>query len=148
MKFCPSYLVLFSFFLPVQISIGPYLTIIISFIVHLVVLTFVIYVAGRIVLGGEKAKFSRAFAIVLVAEVIIFVLNFVLSPLILYAGLMSYASIINILVSIIAWLALIKSLYVTGWLGAIVVAILAIIIEILLEILLNLIFVALQIFLI
>jgi hypothetical protein len=90
---------------------------IVWFFVELLILTVVLYLAGRIVVGGKRALFSDAFIIAL--------LGTVLSAL--FVAFVPY-SLIALLLSIFVWLLLIKRLYETGWLGAIAVGILTMII--------------------
>jgi len=89
----------------------------IVFFVSLLVLAVVLYLAGLVVVGKRRALLSDAF--------IISLLGTVLSTLFLM--FIPYR-LVALLLSIAAWLLLIKSLYETGWLGAIAVGILAIII--------------------
>ncbi|MEM3617187.1 MAG: hypothetical protein QXJ31_04665 [Candidatus Bathyarchaeia archaeon] len=88
------------------------------FFASLFVLTVVLYIAGLIVVGKKRALFSDAFTISLLGTVLttIFMI-FIQYPL------------ITLILSLFVWLALIKRLFETGWLGAITVGILAIIIH-------------------
>lgn len=90
---------------------------IVWFFVELLILTVVLYLAGRVVVGGKHALFSDAFMIALIGTI--------LSSL--FVVFIPY-SLIAILLSIFVWLLLIKRLYKTGWLSAVAVGILAIII--------------------
>jgi ABC-type Na+ efflux pump permease subunit len=86
------------------------------FFVGLLVLTVVLYLAGLIVVGGKRARFSDALIIAFLGTVLsTLFLMFIPYPL------------IALILSIITWLLLIKSLYETGWLGSLAVGILAII---------------------
>ncbi|MEM2937327.1 MAG: hypothetical protein QXJ63_02120 [Candidatus Bathyarchaeia archaeon] len=99
------------------------------FFVELLILTVVLYLAGRIVVGGKRALFSDAFIIAL--------LGTVLSAL--FVAFVPY-SLIAILLSIFVWLLLIKRFYETGWLGAIAVGIISVIIFIAVLVLIALVF--------
>jgi len=99
------------------------------FLVNLIVLTFVLYFAGLIVVGGKRARFSDAFLISLLGSVLSAVF-FLFIPY----------GLIALLLGVLAWLLLIRSLYETGWLGAIAVGILAIIIFLAVAIILALLF--------
>ncbi|MGB9854714.1 MAG: hypothetical protein ACPLRY_07940 [Candidatus Bathyarchaeales archaeon] len=90
---------------------------IVLFFVELLVLAVVLYIAGRIVVGGKRALFSDAFIIALLGTI----LSGVFVVFIPY-------SILALLLSVFVWLLLIKRLYETGWLGAIAVGILALIV--------------------
>jgi len=99
------------------------------FLVNLLVLAVVLYLAGLMVVGGRRARFFDAIIISLLGTVLstIFFL-FIPYPL------------IALVLSILAWLFLIKSLYETGWLGATAVGILAIIIFLAVTLILALVF--------
>jgi hypothetical protein len=99
------------------------------FLVNLIVLTLVLYFAGLIVVGGRRARFRDAFLISLLGTI-------------LSAAFLLFIpyGLIALLLSIFVWLLLIKSLYETGWLGAIAVGFLAIIIFIVVSIILAFLF--------
>lgn len=86
------------------------------FLIELVVLAVLLYLAGLIVVGKKRALFSDAFIIAL--------LGTVLSTL--FVILLPW--LIAVLLGVIMWLILIKRLFETGWLGAIAVGILVVII--------------------
>jgi hypothetical protein len=99
------------------------------FFVSLLVLTVVLYLAGLIVVGGKRARLTDALIISLLGTVLsTLFLMFIPYPL------------IAVILSIITWLLLIKSLYETGWLGSLAVGILAIVIYLAVIILLALFF--------
>ncbi|MEM2517476.1 MAG: hypothetical protein QXO49_00775 [Candidatus Bathyarchaeia archaeon] len=85
------------------------------FLIELVVLAVLLYLAGLIVVGKRRALFSDAFIIALLGTVLstIFVIFL--------------PNLIALLLSVITWLILIKKLFETGWLGAIAVGILVVI---------------------
>jgi hypothetical protein len=88
---------------------------VILFIINLIVMTIVFYVAGVIVVGKRRALFSDALVISLLGTV---------------AGNICslFFPVIGWILSLLIWLLLIKHYYETGWLGALAVAILAVII--------------------
>jgi hypothetical protein len=96
-----------------------------TFIVGLIVLTIIFYVAGRVVVGGKKALFSDAFVISLLGTIVMNVCLYFFHPL------------VGAILSLIVWLLLIKHYYETGWLGAIAVAIMAVIVSMVITILLG-----------
>lgn len=99
------------------------------FFVSLLVLTVVLYLSGLIVVGGKRARLTDALIISLLGTVLsTLFLMFIPYPL------------IALILSIITWLLLIKSLYETGWLGSLAVGILAIVIYLAVIILLALFF--------
>ena len=122
---------------PLQTSLqSAYWPILISFIVNLIVLTFVLFVGGLVVVGRQRAKLSSAFAIALIGAFVNFVLGvfFIVLPVVL---VWEYLLVFRVLLSLIVWLSLIKNFYRTGWLGALMVAILTAIIMVVLELLLK-----------
>jgi len=91
---------------------------VISFIVQLVVMTIVFYVAGVIVVGKLRALFSDAFVISLLGTVVGNICTLFFPP------------IIGLILSLLIWLLLIRHYYETGWLGSLAVAVLAVIIDV------------------
>jgi len=87
-----------------------------AFIVNLIVMTGVFYVAGVIVFGKKRALLSDAFVISLLGTILGSICT-IFVPLI---G--------GVILSFIVWLLLIRHYYEMGWLGALAVAILAVII--------------------
>ncbi|MEM0216518.1 MAG: hypothetical protein QXT06_01185 [Candidatus Bathyarchaeia archaeon] len=98
------------------------------FLIELFMLTIVLYVAGRTVVGERKARLSDALIIALLGTI----LSAILIAFIPYG-------LIALILSTFVWLLLIKRLYETGWLGAIAVGILALLIFIAILLLLALI---------
>jgi len=86
-----------------------------AFVVNLIVMTGVFYVAGVIVVGKKRALLSDAFVISLLGTILGTICTL-------------FIPLIGAIVSFIVWLLLIKHYYETGWLGALAVAILAVII--------------------
>jgi hypothetical protein len=99
------------------------------FFVQFFVMACFLYVAGLIVVGGKRARFTDAFLISLLGTVLsmIFVM-FIPYPF------------IPLILNIFVWLLLIKRFYETGWLGAIAVGLLAMIIFLVVAIFVALIF--------
>ena len=91
-------------------------TILISIIVNVLVLTPVLWIAGRILVGGSKARFIDALWIVILGTIIGAVFSAFVSGII--------ASIILL----IMWLGLIKHFYDCGWLKALIISIVAVVI--------------------
>ncbi|MCS7124508.1 MAG: hypothetical protein NZ932_03725 [Candidatus Bathyarchaeota archaeon] len=96
------------------------------FLIELVVLAVLLYLAGLIVVGKKRALFSDALIIAL--------LGTVLSTLFV----IFLPNLIAFLLIVVTWLILIKRLFETGWLGAIAVGILIIIIYLAILVLLAL----------
>lgn len=104
------------------------------FFVDLLVLSFVLYLAGLIVVGKKRALWTDAFVISLLGTVLsTLFLMFVPYPL------------LPLVLSIVVWLLLIKRLYETGWLGSIAVGILAVVIYLAVAVILALLFGVLEV---
>lgn len=91
---------------------------IISFIINLIVMTIVFYIAGVIVVGKRRALFSDAFVISLLGTIVGNIC------------ILFFPTLVGLILSLIVWLLLIRHYYETGWLGALAVAVLAVIIYI------------------
>jgi len=99
------------------------------FLIQVLILSAVIYIAGLMVVGGRKATFGDAFKISL--------LGTVLGGLI-YAAISFFVPLLGLIVYILIWLALIKQYFETGWLNALAIGILAVIVWIVLIIIVGL----------
>jgi uncharacterized membrane protein YkgB len=108
-----------------------FLSDLIVFVVQLLVLAVVFYLAGLLVVGEKRALFSDAFAIsfygtILSSLFIRFIpqaVKWLLGP-----RVASVAQSLGFIISLVGLLLLIKHYYEIGWLGALAVAILAIIV--------------------
>ena len=91
-----------------------------SLLIHIVVNTIIIspslWLAGRLLVGGKKAKFIDAVWIVVLGSIIGVVIG------VLFKG--SFASIIQL----VLWLLLVKHFFDTGWWIALVISIIAVIV--------------------
>jgi hypothetical protein len=87
-----------------------------SFAIILLVLSVVFYLAGLVVVGGHRALFRDAFAIS------------VLGTLVLIVCLSIFSLEIAIILSLIAWLLLVRHYYETGLLGSIAVGLASVIV--------------------
>lgn len=101
---------------------------VILFIIHLIVMTIVFYVAGVIVVGKRRALFSDAFVISLLGTVVGNICA------------LFFPSIIGLILSLLIWLLLIRHYYETGWLGALAVSVLAAIIYVVVWVILAFLF--------
>ena len=96
-----------------------------NFIIGLIILTIIFYVAGRVVVGKKRALFSDAFVISLLGTIVMSIcLNF-------------FGLLVGAILSLIVWLLLVKHYYETGWLGAIAVGIMALIVSIVIIVILE-----------
>jgi len=93
-----------------------------AFIVRLITLTVVLYIAGIVVVGKRRALFSDALVISLLGTVVGIICD-----------LFFQSSLIGAILSLLVWLLLIRYYYETGWLGALAVGILAVIIAVILS---------------
>jgi hypothetical protein len=93
------------------------MALLIQIVVSTVILAPVLWLAGRGLVGKEKAKFFDAVWIVLLGTVIGAVV-----------GAFEISSLIAAVIMFIVWLALIKHFFDCGWLMALAIAIIAVII--------------------
>jgi len=103
----------------------------IIFILNLIVLTIVLYVAGFIVVGKKRAQFLDAFVIALLGTVISIFFTIFLSeiPLLKFDGRrITMGAGLGLILSLLGYLLLIRHYYETGWLGALAVAIVAVLV--------------------
>ncbi|MCJ7560773.1 hypothetical protein MUO79_09210 [Candidatus Bathyarchaeota archaeon] len=99
---------------------------VIGIIIRVIVLSPVLWIAGRILVGKEKAKFLDALWIVVLGTVIAEIFNAIFTQGIL-------ASIILLII----WLALVKHFFDCGWLKALAISIVAVLIFAVLVVLLE-----------
>jgi hypothetical protein len=88
-----------------------------------------LWIAGRLLAGKQKAKFTDALWIVIIGTIVFYFFNLLLTDL-----LSGFAIIISYIVMLIIWLALVKHFFDCGWLKALAISIIAIIIGIVLMI--------------
>jgi len=100
----------------------------IQIVVGTIVIAPILWLAGRALVGKEKAKFTDAIWIVLLGTVIGAVV-----------GYFNLGWIIAALIMFVIWLALIKHFFDCGWLKAFAVAVIAVILFIVIAIVLALI---------
>ena len=91
---------------------------IVSFAIIFAVLSVVFYLAGNVVVGRSRASFKDAFAIS------------VLGTLVLIVCLSVFSLEVAIVLSLIAWLLLVKHYYETGFLGSIAVGLTSVIVAV------------------
>lgn len=89
-----------------------------NFVLGLIILTIIFYIAGRAVVGKKRALFSDAFVISLLGTIVANMVSL----------FMPSAPLIGLILSLVIWLLLIRHYYETGWMGALAVAVLAVII--------------------
>jgi hypothetical protein len=97
------------------------MALVVNIIVNVIVLSPVLWIAGRLLAGKDKAKFTDALWIVILGTII---------GAVFQAFLEGMLGLLGSIIMLIIWLALVKHFFDTGWLKALVIAILAIIIYI------------------
>ena len=102
-------------------------TLVINIIINIIILSPVLWIAGRLLAGKDKAKFTDALWIVILGTVI--------------GGIFQYFfdGIIASLIVLFIWLALVKHFFDTGWLKALAIAIVAILIWIVIAVIIGII---------
>ena len=97
-------------------------TLLINLVINIIILSPVLWIAGRLLAGKDKAKFTDAIWIVVLGTVI--------------GGIFTYlfSGVIAGLIVLFIWLALVKHFFDTGWLRALAIAIVAVIIWIIIAV--------------
>lgn len=103
------------------------LYLLVGIVVNVIVNSLFVWLAGRALVGAEKAKFTDAIWIVVIGAVIGGIL-----------GAFNWG-LIGAIISFILWLALIKHFFDCGWVTAFIIAIVAAIIQIVIGFILALI---------
>ena len=98
---------------------------IISFAIIFAVLSVVFYLAGNVVVGKSRASFKDAFAIS------------VLGTLVLIVCLSVFSLEVAMVLSLVAWLLLVRHYYETGILGSIAVGLTSVIVAVVILVILN-----------
>ncbi len=101
-------------------------SLLIQIIVETIVVAPVLWIAGRIMVGEKKAKFTDAVWIV--------VLGVILGAVI---GAFLHGLVARALISFIVWLALIKHFFDCGWLKAFVIAVFAAILFVIIAVIIG-----------
>jgi hypothetical protein len=114
---------------------------IINTIVNLIFVSPFLWIAGRLLAGKQKAKFTDALWIVLIGTIVYYFFNYFVQSLITS----SLISLLSYIVLLIIWLALVKHFFDCGWLKALAISIIAVIIAIVILFIIMLILVALGI---
>ncbi|MHC3129375.1 MAG: hypothetical protein IBV52_04790 [Candidatus Bathyarchaeota archaeon] len=97
----------------------------ISFAIIFAVLSVVFYLAGNVVVGRSRTSFKDAFAIS------------VLGTLVLIVCLSVFSLEVAMVLSLIAWLLLVRHYYETGFLGSIAVGLTSVIVAVVILVILN-----------
>ncbi len=99
-----------------------------TLILNILIISPILWIAGRALVGKEKAKFTDALWIVTLGTLIGFAFNYI--SLYVFTALGFIGTIIGAIIMLIVWLGLIKRFFDTGWGMAFVIAIIAVIIYI------------------
>lgn len=105
-------------------------SLIISVVVGIIILSPVLWLVGRWLVGKEKAKFTDAIFIVVIGLVVNAIVGWILT---------GWLSVIGWIVMLIVWLYLIRHFFDCGWLKALLIAIVAVIVFIIIAVVLALI---------
>ncbi len=116
---------------------------IIHVLVNVIIISPVLWLAGRALAGKEDAKFSDAVAIIVVGTLIgAFFDLFLVDLLILFTPFLFFETVtlwlLSSLVRLVVWLALVKHFFDCGWLKAFAISVLAVILFVAVAIMLGL----------
>jgi hypothetical protein len=103
----------------------------IQILINVIVLAPVLWLSGKLLAGGDKAKFTDALWIVILGTLIGVGFNYFFAD-----SLGGIAGIIASILMLIIWLGLVKHFFDCGWLKALAISIIAIIIFIVIVMLL------------
>jgi hypothetical protein len=99
---------------------------IIQIIVNLIFVSPFLWIAGRLLAGKQKAKFTDSLWIVLIGTIVYYFFNLAVQSLITNPLI----DILSYIVLLIIWLALVKHFFDCGWLKALAISIIAVIIAV------------------
>jgi hypothetical protein len=97
----------------------------VTIVIMIIFVVPALWIAGRLLAGKQKAKFTDALWIVIIGTVAFYFFKLVLTDL-----LSGFAIIVAYIVMLIIWLVLVKHFFDCGWLKALAISIIAIIIAI------------------
>ena len=92
------------------------IALLIQIVIGIIVVAPILWLVGRALVGGQKAKFTDAIWIVVLGTIIGAIVGF-------FVG-----SLISAIIMFVVWLALIKHFFDCGWLKAFVIAVIAVIV--------------------
>jgi len=112
--------------------------ILVSLAIDIVVLSPILWLVGRSLVGKDKAKFTDAIWIVALGVLIGVAFQYVSLYVLTTIGFVG--TLIGAVIMLLVWLGLIKHFFDTGWLMAFAIAVVAIIIYIVIAFIIGLIF--------
>jgi len=112
-----------------EISMVDLVSLAIQIVVGIIILSPVLWLVGRWLVGKEKAKFTDAILIIVIGMVVNAIVSWVLS---------GWLGIVGLVVMLIVWLYLIKHFFDCGWLKALLIAIVFVIIFVIIIVILGL----------
>jgi hypothetical protein len=106
-----------------------------TLILNIIVISPILWLVGRSLVGKEKAKFTDALWIVALGTIIGFAFQYVSYYVVTALGFIG--TIIGAIVMVLVWLGLIKRFFDTSWAMAFAIAVIAVIIYIVIAIILG-----------
>ena len=100
----------------------------VSLVVGIIILSPLLWLVGRWLVGKEKAKFTDAILIIVIGMIINAILSWILT---------GWLGIISFIIMLIVWLYLIKHFFDCGWLKALLIAIVFVIIFVIIVVILG-----------
>jgi hypothetical protein len=116
---------------PLPSGLGDILVFLVGLVILWVIISIPVYFGAKLVKGG-RASFGEALGATLGGGLVYFVVYFIIA-IFLGAVIGPDASIFAILVGLLAWVAVYRAAFKTGWLGAIAIIIVAWVILIILD---------------
>jgi hypothetical protein len=110
----------------------------VTLVLNIVILSPILWLVGRGLVGGAKAKFTDALLIVALGTIIGFVFQYISLYVLLNFGLIG--TLIGAVIMLIVWLGLVKHFFDCGWLMAFAISIVVVIVYIVIAIVIGIIF--------
>jgi hypothetical protein len=107
----------------------------INVVVNAIILSPALWIAGRLLAGKDKAKFTDALWIVILGTLINWGFSYFTTEI--FGGLVS--GIIALIIMLIIWLGLVKHFFDCGWLKALAITIIAVLIWIVIAVIIGII---------
>lgn len=111
-----------------EIALVDLISLAVSLVVGIIILSPLLWLVGRWLVGKEKAKFTDAILIIVIGMIINAILSWILT---------GWLGIISFIIMLIVWLYLIKHFFDCGWLKALLIAIVFVIIFVIIVVILG-----------